>query len=90
MKPISATKPIEDSFGIMKRHMVGMKNGAYKKWDINPKDTGLNYSPIELEDMRWQSLDGDFREINDENEQEQAAGNLEKQSQTKGKKRHIM
>ncbi|KAL2939954.1 tRNA modification GTPase MnmE [Bienertia sinuspersici] len=38
------------------------QSGPYKKWDVNPDNPGLEDSLAELEDLRWQSLDGDFDE----------------------------
>ncbi|CAO2822833.1 unnamed protein product [Amaranthus hypochondriacus] len=54
-------KPVDihSNLRLASRFTESYKSGPHRKWDINPGNSGLEDSPLELEDMRWLGLDDD-------------------------------
>lgn len=64
---------IHSNIRLQSRFCDNYKDGAYKKWDIDPEDTGLDYSSMQLEEMRWAILDGDYEDMQKTHEDVQGA-----------------
>ncbi|KAK9045895.1 hypothetical protein V6N11_051798 [Hibiscus sabdariffa] len=53
---------IHTNLRLLSRYTYGYKNGPFRKWDIDPENSCLEESPLELEDMRWADLENDLNE----------------------------
>ncbi|KAK8576560.1 hypothetical protein V6N13_032481 [Hibiscus sabdariffa] len=53
---------IHTNLRLLSRYTDGYKNGPFRKWDIDPENSCLEESPLELEDMRWADLENDLDE----------------------------
>ncbi|GFY93295.1 hypothetical protein Acr_08g0016910 [Actinidia rufa] len=78
---------IHSNIRLLSRFQENYKEGPFKKWDVDPEDTIMEDSQVRLEEMRWNSLDDD----NDETQQEQqpqASGKIKDQHTTHGSRVH--
>ena len=67
---------IHSNIRLLSRFIEGYKEGPFKKWDVDPELTYIDDSTMRLEDLRRNSLDKDFDEAPEKDDQEEMASQV--------------
>ena len=67
---------IHSNIRLISRFTEGYKEGPFKKWDVDPELTHIDDSTMRLEELRWNSLDHEFDEAPEKDDQEEMASQV--------------